>query len=176
MPVLTGTLRTGQATVPTIGSAGLVQLGPILCSLFQRKCSYVLFVYVAHEIMISVWIGSRKMPHPIRTLNPCILVSFPLVITRKANIPTMIVIDQQSFDPYNGVAGNGMFPNGSYVPAPDPHSAYVPWNVTIAKQWLSSLKNKPTFVNIDNEIEIARSTHQDMHPWYVAICVTIQCH
>jgi hypothetical protein len=34
----------------------------------------------------------------------------------------------------------------------------------MAKAWLKGLANKPTLVAIDNEIEIASSTHQDMHP------------
>ncbi|KAF8588333.1 glycoside hydrolase family 44 protein [Ramaria rubella] len=73
--------------------------------------------------------------------------------------------DQESFDPYNGVAGDGLFPNGSYVtPVPDQNNVYVPWNTTIAKQWLTDLVNKPTIVTIDNEMEIASNTHQDMHP------------
>ena len=37
----------------------------------------------------------------------------------------------------------------------------------MAIKWLKGLVNKPTFVTIDNEIEIASSTHQDMHPAYV---------
>lgn len=71
---------------------------------------------------------------------------------------------QASFDP-SGVAGNGRLPNGSYTgPPPDPATVYVPWNTSIAQQWLSGLKNKPTIVTIDNELEITSNTHQDMHP------------
>ncbi|KAH9483879.1 Endoglucanase A [Psilocybe cubensis] len=74
-------------------------------------------------------------------------------------------LDQQSFDPYNSDAGNGLLPNGSYVtPVPSQANVYVPWNSTAAKQWLSGLTNKPLMVAIDNEIEIASNTHQDMHP------------
>lgn len=74
-------------------------------------------------------------------------------------------LDQKAFDPYNSDAGNGVFPNGSYLsPVPDPKNAYTPWNTTLVKTWLTGLKNKPTIVTIDNEIEIASSTHQDMHP------------
>lgn len=36
----------------------------------------------------------------------------------------------------------------------------------MAKAWLKSLPVKPKIVNIDNEIEIAAETHQDMHPKY----------
>ncbi|RDB29655.1 Beta-mannanase/endoglucanase A [Hypsizygus marmoreus] len=79
--------------------------------------------------------------------------------------PRTVYPDQAAFDPYNSDAGNGLFPNGSYItPAPDPSNAYVPWNTTAVKQWLSGLKNKPTIVTVDNEIEIASNTHQDMHP------------
>ncbi|GJJ13148.1 hypothetical protein Clacol_007399 [Clathrus columnatus] len=74
-------------------------------------------------------------------------------------------IDQESFDPYIPDAGDGLFPNGSYVtPVPDQNNVYVPWNTSAAKQWLTGLVNKPTLVTIDNEIEIASNTHQDMHP------------
>ena len=83
-------------------------------------------------------------------------------------------IDQQNFDPFKADAGNGHFPNGtSLSPNADPTHAYSPWNTTLAKQWLSSLVNKPRMVAIDNEIEIASSTHQDMHPEY-ALNVQIQ--
>ena len=61
-----------------------------------------------------------------------------------------------------------MFPNGTAVQPPTNQTvAYTPWNTTMAQTWLSGLVNKPTIVTIDNEIEIASSTHQDMHPEYV---------
>ena len=73
--------------------------------------------------------------------------------------------DQASSDPYNPDAGDGLYANGSYVqPPPDPNTVYTPWNTSLAVTWLSGLVNKPTMVNIDNEIEITSSTHQDMHP------------
>ncbi|KAG6890992.1 hypothetical protein C0992_011269 [Termitomyces sp. T32_za158] len=79
--------------------------------------------------------------------------------------PRSIYPDQTGFDPYNSDAGNGLLPNGSYVtPVPDQNNVYAPWNTSAAKQWLSGMKNKPKIVTIDNEIEIASSTHQDMHP------------
>ncbi|KAG6852563.1 hypothetical protein C0991_010935, partial [Blastosporella zonata] len=79
--------------------------------------------------------------------------------------PASAYPDQGSFDPYNSNAGNGLFPNGSYInPVPNQNNVYVPWNTTAAKQWLSGLQNKPTIVTVDNEIEIASNTHQDMHP------------
>ncbi|KAF9002619.1 hypothetical protein BDZ89DRAFT_1105191 [Hymenopellis radicata] len=72
---------------------------------------------------------------------------------------------QGSTDPFLANAGNGLFPNGSYVtPVPDQSNVYTSWNTTMAKAWLQGLANKPTLVAIDNEIEIASNTHQDMHP------------
>ncbi|KAG6825457.1 hypothetical protein H0H92_003646, partial [Tricholoma furcatifolium] len=79
--------------------------------------------------------------------------------------PATVYPDQESFDPYLPNAGDGLFPNGSYVtPVPDQNNVYVPWNTSAAIQWLSGLENKPYMVTIDNEIEIASNTHQDMHP------------
>ncbi|KAF7326765.1 Endoglucanase A [Mycena venus] len=76
--------------------------------------------------------------------------------------------DQQSSDPFLPDAGDGLFPNGSYItPVPDPTNVYAPWNTSMAKAWLKGLANKPTLVAIDNEIEIASNTHQDMHPMRV---------
>ncbi|KAG7094618.1 hypothetical protein E1B28_005442 [Marasmius oreades] len=78
--------------------------------------------------------------------------------------PKTLYPDQQAFDPFNADAGNGKLPDGTPVsPATEPNRSYTTWNPTLAKQWLSSLKNKPAFIAIDNEIEIAHSTHQDMH-------------
>jgi hypothetical protein len=34
----------------------------------------------------------------------------------------------------------------------------------MAAAWLKGLANKPDIVAVDNEIELAGSTHQDMHP------------
>ncbi|KDR73568.1 hypothetical protein GALMADRAFT_72267 [Galerina marginata CBS 339.88] len=79
--------------------------------------------------------------------------------------PKSVFPDQTKFDPYNSDAGSGLFPNGSYVtPVPNQSSVYTPWNTTAVKQWLTGLANKPSMVSVDNEIEIASNTHQDMHP------------
>ncbi|KAJ3573789.1 hypothetical protein NP233_g2215 [Leucocoprinus birnbaumii] len=78
--------------------------------------------------------------------------------------PKTVYPDQAAYDPYKPDAGNGLFPNGSFVSPPDPSTVYTPWNTSLAKTWLKGLKNKPTIVTIDNEIEIASGTHQDMHP------------
>ncbi|KAI0028548.1 glycoside hydrolase family 44-domain-containing protein [Vararia minispora EC-137] len=72
--------------------------------------------------------------------------------------------DQAAFDPYNSNAGNGQFPNGTWVTPPAQATAYTQWNTSMAAAWLTGLKNKPDLVAVDNEIEIASNTHQDMHP------------
>ncbi|THH33310.1 hypothetical protein EUX98_g939 [Antrodiella citrinella] len=78
--------------------------------------------------------------------------------------PKTVYSDQAAFDPYNADAGNGKFANGSWVTPPDPSLVYAPWNVSAAREYLTGLVNKPQVVTIDNEIEIASNTHQDMHP------------
>ncbi|KAF9485099.1 hypothetical protein BDN70DRAFT_708241 [Pholiota conissans] len=84
--------------------------------------------------------------------------------TTSYSYPKEMYPDQQKFDPYKDDAGNGILPNGSYVTPPNPNNVYTPWNTSLAKTWLQGLKNKPLMVAIDNEIEIASGTHQDMHP------------
>ncbi|KAH8825196.1 glycoside hydrolase family 44-domain-containing protein [Flagelloscypha sp. PMI_526] len=42
--------------------------------------------------------------------------------------------------------------------------SYVPWSTANVTTWLKGLVNKPAILAIDNEMEIAHSTHQDMHP------------
>ncbi|CAL1698040.1 unnamed protein product [Somion occarium] len=78
--------------------------------------------------------------------------------------PRTIYADQAAYDPYNSDAGSGQFANGSWVTPPDPSNVYAPWKLTAAKSYLSGLTNKPQLITIDNEIEIASNTHQDMHP------------
>ncbi|KAG8841405.1 hypothetical protein FRB96_007780, partial [Tulasnella sp. 330] len=78
--------------------------------------------------------------------------------------PATIYPNQESFDPYNANAGDGMYPNGSWVPPLPQTNVYTPWNMSLASKWLTGLVHKPTIVTVDNEMEIASSTHQDMHP------------
>jgi phosphatidylinositol glycan class B len=87
------------------------------------------------------------------------------VLTRFLANATSLSTVQASTDPFLANAGNGLFPNGSYItPVPNPSNVYTQWNTSMAKAWLKGLANKPTMVAIDNEIEIASNTHQDMHP------------
>jgi len=79
--------------------------------------------------------------------------------------PVSVYAGQESTDPFNSDAGNGEFPNGTFVTAsPEQSRAYTTWNTDMAKAWLQGLTNKPTLITVDNEIEIASDTHQDMHP------------
>ncbi|KAF7303616.1 Endoglucanase A [Mycena indigotica] len=79
--------------------------------------------------------------------------------------PASVYPGQAKTDPFNSDAGNGQLPNGSWITTtPSQTRAYTPWNTDMAKTWLQGLANKPDIIAVDNEIEIAASTHQDMHP------------
>jgi hypothetical protein len=111
-------------------------------------------------------IGSRKTQRPTLIPKRYIQVSDSLSLLISGDLTFRInFAGQEAFDPYNADAGDGLFPNGSYVtPVPNQHNVYVPWNTTIMQHWLTGLVHKPTIVTIDNEMEIASNTHQDMHP------------
>lgn len=73
--------------------------------------------------------------------------------------------NQESFDPYNGVCGNGK--NGGVELKADPTTAYESWTPARLQSWLATLPGlglAPTFIAADNEMDIAASTHRDMHP------------
>ncbi|KIK54434.1 glycoside hydrolase family 44 protein [Collybiopsis luxurians FD-317 M1] len=78
--------------------------------------------------------------------------------------PRTVYPDQQAYDPYNSDAGNGLLPNGSWVTPPPQSNVYSPWTTAQAAAMLEAMPIKPDIVTVDNEIEIASSTHQDMHP------------
>lgn len=64
----------------------------------------------------------------------------------------MVYPDQEAYDPYKPDAGDGLFPNGSWVAPPNPANIYTPWTPANASVWLKSLATKPTFVTVDNEV------------------------
>ncbi|EJF60741.1 hypothetical protein DICSQDRAFT_147722 [Dichomitus squalens LYAD-421 SS1] len=79
--------------------------------------------------------------------------------------PKSLYPDQASFDPYNPDAGDGAWPNGTqFGTAPPQTNVYKEWNVTNQIAWLNFMSIKPDIITVDNEIEIASSTHEDMHP------------
>ncbi|KAJ3125850.1 hypothetical protein HK098_008163 [Nowakowskiella sp. JEL0407] len=59
--------------------------------------------------------------------------------------------------------GNGKFPNGTKIVA-DPTTAYTPWNLSLATTFVKSMATQPSYVAIDNEMDIADGTHYDIHP------------
>ena len=71
----------------------------------------------------------------------CVLPSFGQTSSTYTRCP-----DQAAFDPYNSDAGNGQFPNGSWVTPSPQTNVYEPWNTTLAAQWLSGLTHKPDIV------------------------------
>ncbi|EJD41439.1 hypothetical protein AURDEDRAFT_186585 [Auricularia subglabra TFB-10046 SS5] len=119
---------------------------------------------VADEGNADEWLGM------VRSGGSAVLLTVPALdwVSKDAtsySYPASVFPNQQAFDPYKPDAGNGKLADGSPVtPSPDPRNAYTSWNASMATNWLKKLKNVPEFVAIDNEIEIAHSTHQDMHP------------
>ena len=69
---------------------------------------------------------------------------------------------QDSTDPWNADAGNGLH-NGKPI-ANDPTDAYTPWTSDDARTFVESLWTSPMFAAVDNELDIASSTHRDCHP------------
>jgi len=72
--------------------------------------------------------------------------------------------DQEEVDPFQPDAGNGIRPNGTPITWNDPTDAATPWSPTQAGDWLASLSTVPDIAAVDNELDIASSTHQDVHP------------
>lgn len=148
------------------GWSGWRQQDPILCWLFQREnrlCS-------SHNIVLLTCfrvdsIGLRRMPTHTHILSTFTLVRYIRIFSGFIAAEQAPYAVQGDFDAFNRNAGNGHLLNGSFTaPSPDPTNVYVSWNISIAQQWLSNLRNKPTIVTIDNEMEIASNSHQDMHP------------
>ena len=71
---------------------------------------------------------------------------------------------QQDADPWNPDAGNGITTGGTAITWNDPADACVPWDEEDARAWLAGLANPPRFASVANELDIASSTHQDVHP------------
>ncbi len=70
---------------------------------------------------------------------------------------------QDSTDPWKPDAGNGVH-DGSDITGNDPTDAYTTWNTDDARTFLESLTTSPRFAAVDNELDIASSTHRDCHP------------
>jgi phosphatidylinositol glycan class B len=70
---------------------------------------------------------------------------------------------QQQTDSWKPDAGNGLNSAGQEI-VNTLTDSLTAWNITKAKQWLQQLEPKPEFMAIDNELDIADSTHRDAHP------------
>ena len=78
---------------------------------------------------------------------------------------------QQDSDPFYPDAGNGVFPNGSYVKN-DPSDAGTPSNPEFQKAWVQHMVSKwgnaasggIRYYILDNEHSIWHETHRDVHP------------
>ncbi|KAJ1558305.1 hypothetical protein HK096_002389 [Nowakowskiella sp. JEL0078] len=82
--------------------------------------------------------------------------------TISGTFPQSTYPDQQKF--WQGL-GNGVYSNGTSISAPDPSLVYTPWNTTLAEAFLRTLSPRPSVFAIDNEMDIAGSTHRDCHPY-----------
>lgn len=89
------------------------------------------------------------------------------------SFPVQLYGEQQATDPFNDDAGNGVDIAGFPIAA-DPETCCTPWSdapragdpegSVYASDWLDSLPVSPTYVAIDNELDIAGETHRDVHP------------
>ena len=70
---------------------------------------------------------------------------------------------QQDADPWKPDCGNGKTTGGTEISWNDPADASVPWDEAQAGDWLGGLAVPPVIVAIDNELDIASSTHRDVH-------------
>ncbi|MFH1998310.1 MAG: glycoside hydrolase family 44 protein [Planctomycetota bacterium] len=79
---------------------------------------------------------------------------------------------QQEVDPWAPDAGNGIFPDGTYVTGNDPLDTSVAIDPTFVQAWMNHLIGKygpagsggVKYYNLDNEPMLWNSTHRDVHP------------
>lgn len=71
---------------------------------------------------------------------------------------------QQATDPWRSDCGNGVRTDGTEITWNDPADAGAPWTAAALEAWLVTLPVAPAYVAIDNEMDIASSTHRDVHP------------
>jgi hypothetical protein len=89
------------------------------------------------------------------------------------SFPVYLYGDQQANDPYREDVGNGIDLAGELITA-DPTTCCSPWSDSpragdpdgsaYASEWLEALPTAPTYLAIDNELDIAGQTHRDVHP------------
>lgn len=71
---------------------------------------------------------------------------------------------QGDTDPWRPDCGNGVTRAGVEITWNDPADVGAPWSPAAAAAWLATLPVAPTYAAIDNELDIASSTHRDVHP------------
>ena len=87
--------------------------------------------------------------------------------------PVQLYGEQQATDPFNDDAGNGVDAAGLPIAA-NPETCCTPWSdapragdpdgSVYASDWLENLPVVPSYVAVDNELDIAGETHRDVHP------------
>ena len=71
---------------------------------------------------------------------------------------------QEATDPWRSDCGNGVTRAGTPIVGNDPTDVGTPWSPTLAAAWLATLPTPPDYAAVDNEMDIASSTHRDVHP------------
>ncbi len=79
---------------------------------------------------------------------------------------------QQSTDPWDPDAGNGVYPNGVEITGNDPHDTssevtpafWMPWIAHLQASFGSAANGGVRFYALDNEVMLWNSTHRDVHP------------
>lgn len=71
---------------------------------------------------------------------------------------------QQDVDPWRADCGNGVLVDGTIIDWNDPADAAEPWDPARAGAWVGGMAEPPTWIAIDNELDIASETHRDVHP------------
>lgn len=69
---------------------------------------------------------------------------------------------QTDHDPWRTDCGSGTLADGSDITWNDPSDHGTPWSPELAGDFLATVS--PTYVAIDNEMDIASDTHRDVHP------------
>jgi hypothetical protein len=84
--------------------------------------------------------------------------------TTGCGFPEDLFGPQQRVDPYGRDCGNGLDPEGNPIAPGDPGRYARPWDVEQAAAWMDTVPVPPDITFVGNEIDIAGSTHRDVHP------------
>ncbi len=88
------------------------------------------------------------------------------------SFPASVYPNQQSFDPYDSNAGNGVYTNGQNITGNNPNLAYVASSPATEKGWIQEIVNTfggannggVQYYTLDNEPSIWFQTHRDIAP------------